>query len=115
MADVTIISSQYTAAINLLFICSRNRLRSPTAEHIFAEVANTRSAGTAKDAEIRVGLDDLEWADIVFVMEKRHAKQLRDLFPKFETRVICLGILDNYEFMQPELITILEQKVLSFL
>lgn len=101
--------------MNLLFICLRNKLRSPTAEHIFAEHANTCSAGTAKDAEIRVGLDDLEWADMVFVMENRHAKQLRDLFPKSEPRVICLGIPDCYEYMQPELIAILEQKVLPFL
>ena len=101
--------------MNLLFICSRNRLRSPTAEHIFAEYASTRSAGTAKDAEIRVGLDDLEWANIVFVMEQRHVKQLRNLFPKFESRVICLGIPDHYQYMQPELIAILEQKILPFL
>ena len=101
--------------MNLLFICSRNRLRSPTAEHIFAHYAETRSAGTAKDAEIRVGLDDLEWANIVFVMEQRHVKQLRNLFPKFESRVICLGIPDHYQYMQPELIAILEQKILPFL
>ncbi len=103
--------------MKILFVCSRNRLRSPTAESIFADYAGieTRSAGTAKDAENPIAFDDLEWADIVFVMEKRHAKQLRHLFPKLEPRVICLGIPDNYEFMQPELIEILEQKVLPLL
>ena len=101
--------------MKLLFICSRNRLRSPTAENIFAKYTETRSAGTAPDAEYRVGLDDLEWADIVFTMEQRHVKQLRNLFPKSEPRVICLGIPDNYEYMQPELITMLEQKVLPYL
>jgi predicted protein tyrosine phosphatase len=101
--------------MNLLFICSRNRLRSPTAEAIFAKYTNTRSAGTALDAEYRVGFDDLEWADIVFVMEKRHAKQLRELFPKLEPRVICLDIPDQYEYMQPELMALLEQKILPFL
>ncbi len=103
--------------MNLLFICSRNRLRSPTAEAVFANVQGiqTRSAGTAKDAEYRVGQDDLEWADLVLVMEQRHAKQLRELFPKLEPRVIVLGIPDQYGFMQPELIALLEQKVTPFL
>ncbi len=103
--------------MKILFICSRNRLRSPTAEAVFTDYQGieSRSAGTAKDAEIRVGMDDLQWAEVVFVMEKRHAKQLRTLFPKLEPRVVCLGIPDDYEFMQPELIAILEQKVLPYL
>ena len=81
---------------NILFICSRNRLRSPTAETIFCdrEGWSVRSAGLAKDAEVLVSSEDLEWADIVFVMESIHKRRLSE---KFGTslkgkRVICLGI-----------------------
>jgi predicted protein tyrosine phosphatase len=103
--------------MKLLFICSRNRLRSPTAESIFAahDGLETRSAGIAKDAEYRVGADDLEWADLVLVMERHHAKRLRQLFPKNQTRVVVLGIPDEYELMQPELVALLEEKLQLFL
>jgi predicted protein tyrosine phosphatase len=68
--------------MRLLFVCSRNRLRSPTAENVFAgyDGLETRSAGTAKDAEYQVGADDLEWADLILVMEycsKKHPMHRR--------------------------------------
>lgn len=100
--------------MKLLFVCSRNRLRSPTAEAVFAayDGLEVRSGGTAKDAEYRVGTDDLEWADLVLVMERHHAKTLRAMFPKHQARVVVLGIQDEYALMQKELVTLLEQKVL---
>jgi predicted protein tyrosine phosphatase len=103
--------------MKLLFICSRNRLRSPTAESVFAthNGLETRSAGTAKDAEYRVGADDLEWADLVLAMERHHAKRLRQMFPKNRTRVAVLDIPDEYELMQPELVALLQEKVQPFL
>jgi predicted protein tyrosine phosphatase len=103
--------------MRLLFICSRNRLRSPTAEAVFAgyDGLETRSAGTAKDAEYHIGADDLEWADLVLVMERHHAKRLRELFPKNRTRVVVLGIPDEYDLMQPELVKLLEERVALFL
>ena len=55
-----------------LFICSRNQLRSPTAEQLFSthpglEVA---SAGTSPDAVTPLSAEAVEWADTIFVMEK---------------------------------------------
>ena len=60
---------------NLLFLCARNRLRSPTAERVFASRpgVETASAGLAPDAEEPVTPDHLAWADIVFVMERATA------------------------------------------
>lgn len=60
-----------------LFICSKNRLRSPTAEQIFAGRPNVEvdSAGLAADANIRVSSDHIAWATIIFVMEPKHRWQ----------------------------------------
>lgn len=101
--------------MNALFVCSRNRLRSPTAEAIFAAWDNveTDSAGTSPDADVQLSADRIEWADIIFVMEARHRTLLAKRFQKQlkGKQVICLDIKDNYAFMQPELIEILRTKV----
>lgn len=72
-----------------------------------------RSAGLANDAEIPLSVEDLEWADIVFVMESRHRKKLKEKFSAVmkDQRVVCLGIPDNYEYMDEELTQMLEHKV----
>jgi Predicted protein tyrosine phosphatase len=104
---------------NLLFLCSRNRLRSPTAEEVFSSHpgVETASAGLAPDAEEGVTLDHLEWADIIFVMERVHQRRLQSRFRAHlkHTRVICLNIPDVYAYMQPELVTLLEKRVGPFL
>jgi predicted protein tyrosine phosphatase len=99
----------------LLFICRRNRWRSPTAEKIFDGLGGVqaRSAGTESGARIKVTAGHLGWADVIFVMEKKHLRRLRDKFAdalanKF---VICLNIADDYQFMQPELVSALEAAV----
>ncbi|RYG91653.1 MAG: phosphotyrosine protein phosphatase [Alphaproteobacteria bacterium] len=100
---------------NVLFICSRNRLRSPTAEQVFAgrEGIETDSAGLAPDAETVLTSDQVHWADVIFVMEKSHRSKLTQRFQGElkGKRVVCLDIPDNYEFMQPELVELLEKKV----
>jgi predicted protein tyrosine phosphatase len=82
----------------LLFICSANKLRSPTAEHIFSTWLDveTDSAGLNADAEQQLSTEQLEWADIIFVMEKAHGNKLTKKFRKFlkNKRVICLDIPD---------------------
>jgi predicted protein tyrosine phosphatase len=99
----------------LLFVCSRNRLRSPTAEQVFANWpgVETDSAGLASDAETILSADQIEWADVIFVMEKAHRAKLTRQFKAHVNgkKVVCLDIPDDYEFMQPELIRLLETKV----
>jgi predicted protein tyrosine phosphatase len=103
----------------LLFICSQNRLRSPTAEQVFSSYSNVEcaSAGLNNDAEHPVTPELLEWADIIFVMEKAHRNKLSSKFKKHigNAKVICLEIPDDYEFMDPTLIKILKSKVPKFL
>lgn len=102
-----------------LFICGRNRLRSPTAEQVFARWpgVETDSAGLAPDADVEVSTEQIEWADIVFVMEKAHRTKLTQRFGKTlkGKRLVCLDIPDEYEFMQPELVRRLEAKAGPFL
>jgi len=103
----------------VLFICSRNRLRSPTAERVFATVPGieTDSAGLAPDADCPLSADQLLWADIIFVMEKRHRTQLAQKFKRqlAGKKLVCLDIKDDYQLMQPELVLLLEKRVLAHL
>jgi predicted protein tyrosine phosphatase len=105
--------------IRLLFICSQNRFRSPTAESVFSSVPGVQaaSAGLNHDAPTTVTGDLLAWADVVFVMEKNHLIRLNKRF-RPQTRgkeVHVLGIRDLYEYMDPELVTVLEQRVRGYL
>ncbi|GAA5446251.1 hypothetical protein Misp06_04465 [Microbulbifer sp. NBRC 101763] len=99
----------------VLFLCSKNKLRSPTAEAIFSGVDGWEvySAGISNDAEVHVGLEDIEWADHIFVMEKVHKKKLSSKFGRAikDKKVISLDISDNYDYMDKELIDILRSKV----
>jgi predicted protein tyrosine phosphatase len=106
-------------SLKVLFICSRNRWRSLTAEKIFDGVngIHARSAGTEPSARIRVTSGHLSWADLIFVMEKKHLRRLQDKFPEdiADKQIICLHIPDDYEFMQPELVDVLEASVAPYL
>lgn len=105
--------------LRLLFVCSQNRLRSPTGEQVFADRPGleTASAGTNRGADNPLSAELVDWADIIFVMEKRHQRKLSDNFKAQlrGKRVVCLGIPDDYEFMQPELVELLEAKVAKYL
>jgi predicted protein tyrosine phosphatase len=100
---------------SVLFICGKNKWRSPTAENIFADHPGVAaaSAGLSHDAEVPVSAELLEWADLIFVMEKAHKAKLSARFKASLAgkRVVCLGIPDNYQYMQPELVNLLRIKV----
>ncbi|MBN8480326.1 MAG: low molecular weight protein tyrosine phosphatase family protein [Xanthomonadales bacterium] len=103
------------AVKRVLFICSRNRLRSPTAEQVFSARTDLEcsSAGLNHDAENPLTAELVEWAELIFVMERAHRDKLRTRFkPSLgAARVICLGIPDDYEYMDPELVRLLKRKV----
>jgi predicted protein tyrosine phosphatase len=99
----------------ILFVCSRNRRRSLTAETIFkGEPAwDVRSAGTEESARIKVTAGQLGWADVIVVMEKRHKERLRQKYPEelAAKPCVCLFIADDYEFMDANLIELLREKM----
>jgi predicted protein tyrosine phosphatase len=103
----------------ILFVCSQNKLRSPTGEAVFGNEDNleVRSAGLNNNAEIPLGSEDVRWADIIFVMEQAHKSKVKKKFKDIlvHQRLICLGIPDNYEYMDDELVKIFRKAVPPFL
>lgn len=101
--------------MQLLFICSQNKWRSLTAEGLFDNHPHyeARSAGTEPGARVRVTAGHLGWAEIIFVMERRHADRLREKFAA-ELRgkpLIILRIPDKYPFGDPQLIALLRERL----
>lgn len=88
----------------LLFLCSRNRWRSPAAEALFKNHPryDARSAGTENGARIKVTACHLGWADLIFCMERKHADRLREKFPEelADKPVVILRIPDDYPSAQ---------------
>jgi len=97
-----------TEKLNVLFICSMNQWRSPTAEEVYKKhpLLNCRSAGTSKKARKKVGVSEILWADLIILMEDKHYDRLdadfRNELQHKETHV--LEIEDNYRYMDEELI-----------
>ncbi len=105
--------------MNVLFVCSRNKWRSRTAEALFRGHAQhqVRSAGTEAEARVRVSEGLVRWAELIFVMEKRHRTRLREAFPEAmrDKEVVILEIPDDYQYMDPELVRMLEDSVTPYL
>lgn len=105
--------------MNALFICSRNQWRSPTAETVFRRYPNVqaRSAGTSPNARHTVSIDDIAWADKIFVMEQKHKSRLLAQFSRAlqYKEMIVLDIPDDYRYMDEELIEILKESVVLYL
>lgn len=101
-----------------LFVCSANRLRSPTAEAVFATWpgVETDSAGLDNRADVQLSTEQLEWAEIIFVMEEVHQK-LGERYREHlkGKRVVVLGIADDFRFMEPELVDLLVARVGRYL
>lgn len=97
--------------LNILFVCSKNQWRSPTAEAIYRddERVSVGSRGTAKAAVRSIRSSDIAWADVILVMEDKHRQRILAQFPgelKFKP-VHVLDIADDYRFMDAELIELL--------
>jgi predicted protein tyrosine phosphatase len=104
---------------NLLFICSKNQWRSPTAEGLFKNHAlhQARSAGTGDKARIKVNAKLLAWADVVLVMERKHRQLLQQRFPNemADKETVVLDIEDDYQYNDPELIGILQVALVHYI
>ncbi|MDD4960178.1 MAG: phosphotyrosine protein phosphatase [Gallionella sp.] len=100
---------------NVLFICSRNQWRSPTAEQVWRRHAelSVRSAGTSPNARHKVSVADIRWSDVIFVMEEKHKSRIVAEFTRLlENKAIyVLDIPDEYKYMDPALIEQIKQSV----
>lgn len=105
--------------MRVLFVCTQNLLRSPTAEALYRSRPGleTRSAGIAPDARVTITEELLRWAEIVFVMEEGHRLYLQRNFPALAqaNRVVCLNVPDVFSYMDPDLVLILAEKLRPYL
>jgi predicted protein tyrosine phosphatase len=103
----------------LLFVYSRNQWRSPTAANLFknSQFYVAKSAGISDRARIKLTAYLINWADKIFVMEKRHAAIICQNYPDLMTdrSIVTLDISDDYQYMDPELIEILESRLAEYL
>lgn len=98
--------------MKLLFICSQGRNRSRTAAEMYADTHETRSKALYNPYK-KLGVKDLEWADLILVMQEHHKKTIKKIHPAHysKNKVVNLNIPDAYAYQQPELKKILEKKV----
>jgi len=99
---------------NILVVCGRNKKRSRTAEYIFKndDRFNIRSAGLSPKSDRKISEKDLNWADLVLVMETGQRAKVRELYKHLELPEIeILNIPDDYEFMDEELVSILTDRI----
>lgn len=103
----------------ILFLCSQNKLRSPTAEAVFSNhpAIDVDSAGLNNDAEIPLSTEQIDWADLIIVMETSHRNRLNRKFGDFLNgkRVVVLNIPDEYDYMDPSLINLLKLKCAPYI
>jgi len=105
--------------LHVLFVCSQNRLRSPTAERVFASWPGIQvaSAGLNHDAEDPLTPETVSWADLIFVMERPQRNKLSKKYRQQlkGKRLVCLDIPDEYGYMDPALVRLLKAVVPRYL
>ena len=94
--------------MNVLFICNQNQNRSKTAEDIFKNKFDTKSAGLYNGKPVTE--KQVSWADTIMVMEDIQRTEISKRFPQhyMQKRILSLEIPDIYTFNQPELIKALK-------
>jgi len=110
---------KYQEKLNLLFVCSRNQWRSPTAEKVWSNhpKLNVRSAGTSPSARKKITPKDIQWADMIFVMEKKHKNRIVAKFTRMVDYkpIHVLDIPDEYKYMDDELVELVNLSVANIL
>ncbi len=99
---------------HILIVCSQNKWRSPTAENIYRHDprVTVRSAGLGANSPHQISQKDLIWADLLLYMEKDHLERIKKLFPNQTLpKSVNLDIPDDYQYMDPELVQILTDKI----
>jgi predicted protein tyrosine phosphatase len=98
----------------ILFVCGKARRRSPTAAEIAPALLGVEAdfGGLSQDADVPLEPDQIDWADIIAVMEPRHLARLRRQFGARlgGKRVVCLSVPDRFEPMAPDLVALLTRQ-----
>lgn len=99
---------------NILVVCGKNKRRSRTAEYIFKndQRISIRSVGLSPKSEQQIKDRDIDWADLILVMEDDHRRRIFDTFRQMELPTLeVLHIEDEYEYLDEELIEILHDQI----
>jgi len=97
----------------ILFVCSGNIDRSPTAEALLKARGGyeVKSAGILPSAPTTVSRKLVKWADVIFAMESKHKSAMLEIDPQAAEKIVVLDIEDNYPRGDPELVRLLRQKL----
>jgi len=97
--------------MNILFICNQNQNRSKTAEELFKNKFETKSAGLYNEKPVTK--QQISWANTIIVMEECQRSELAKRFPKeyMQKRILSLDVPDTYNYNQPELVNLLKSKI----
>ena len=105
--------------MKILFVCSGNIDRSPTAENIYSDRCDleVKSAGVADYAQIPVSAELIQWADIILCMEEKHAQKIKKKYPGIAGNKIIdsLDVPDKYEYMNKNLVNMIREKTDAWL
>ncbi len=100
--------------MKLLFVCTAGQQRSPTAAKLFEGMGyQTDYAGVHGVGDQALTVKNLEWADLVIVMEEFHRASIKQRFPEYADnhRIHVLNIPDIYYRDDPELVETIKQKM----
>lgn len=103
---------------NILFVCGRNKWRSPTAEKIYKndQRRNVRSAGISEKSNHQVNGNDIFWADLIVVFEHKYKSWIIEKFRDLHLlRIKNMDIPDEYEYMNPELVEMIKDRVEDYI
>ncbi|MBA3900380.1 MAG: protein-tyrosine-phosphatase [Bacteroidetes bacterium] len=107
-------TAEFNYKLNVLVICGRNKRRSRTAAYIFKNDSrfNIKSAGLSAKSEIVLNEKLLNWAGLILVMENGHRNRIQKQFKSINLPAIeNLSIADIYEYLNPQLIDMLETRI----
>jgi len=105
---------------NVLFVCTGNYDRSPTAEEMFSNLKEltVKSAGTSptgmSPSSKQVTKEHLEWADVIFAMEECHREAMLKINASVEHKIIVLHVPNKYYKGQPELKKLLLKRLAPY-
>jgi len=100
--------------MNILAVCGKGKKRSKTAEFLFRNnnEAKVRAVGLSENSLRRATIKDIEWAEVILVMEEKHKSRLKKLFAEIKLpRIEVAEIEDRYKYMDPELCDLLSRKI----
>jgi predicted protein tyrosine phosphatase len=99
----------------VLFVCTANIQRSPTAERLFRDwngIWEAKSAGVTPHPSGNPLTEELiDWADVIIVIEQIHAEEIQTRFHCAIEKLRILNIPDKYHRDDPELIRELKRKI----